>query len=136
MVDAGVQANFVDTQDVTLTNVPDSLTYTQLTDVELILSRTFTKHQLTDDTIDNIPSLKMISIRGNMVLTNPEIPALVDLYISSEARLWKIDYTDFSNTNKNITTSAKIFDFHIIDSGADVTRAFIHLEGNEVLSVA
>jgi len=135
MADVGSQANFVDTQDVSLTNTSDSLTYTQLTDVQLILTKNLVKHQLTDDTIDNVFSLKMISLRANMVLTNPEISALLVLYSSSATKVWTIKYIDFSNTTKSIAINGQIKDFNILDSGENVVRAFIHLEGDHVVGV-
>ena len=54
MVDTGVQANFVDTQQITLTNTTDSLTYIQITDFETNIDSNVTKHHLTDDTVDNV----------------------------------------------------------------------------------
>ena len=66
MADVGVQSNFVDTQDSKLTNFTDSLTYTQLTDLEPDIDSNVTKHQLTNDTIDNVFSLRMNSLQGNM----------------------------------------------------------------------
>lgn len=135
MTDVGSQANFVDTQDVSLTNLTDNLTYTQLTDVQLILTKMVNKHQLTDDTIDNMFSLRMVSMRANIVLTNPEIATLLTLYSSSVSKIWIIEYIDFSNTSIKLTVNGQIKDFHIIDSGDSAIRAFIHLECDEVIGI-
>jgi len=81
MVDVGSQDNWVDTQKFRLTNTTDSLTYIQLTDVTLDLDSNVVKHQLSDDTIDNVFSLYMSSVQGNMWITNPEWTALVLLTV-------------------------------------------------------
>jgi len=58
MVDVGSSGNFVDTQDVNLTNTTDSKTYKQLTNVTLSITRTVYKHFLTDNTIENLASMR------------------------------------------------------------------------------
>ena len=82
MVNVGSQANFVDTQQATLTNVTDSLTYIQITDQEINIDSTVTKHHLTDDTVDNVFDLYANYIQGNMWATTSEWAALVNLTVN------------------------------------------------------
>ncbi len=139
MVDAGVEANYVDTQDVNLTNLTDSLTYKQVTNVKLLISRTLTKHFLTDDKIDNLGSMRHISMEGEMILTNPQVAALIALTGTGAAapvsKVWEINYVDRSNTSESIAINGQLFDFNIIDSGISVVTAHFRLEGDEALSI-
>ncbi len=139
MVNVGVPANFVDTQDVNITNTTDSKTYKQLTNVTLSITRTVHKHFLTDDSIDNLTSMRHISMSGKMVLTNPEVADLITLTGSGAAapvtKIWSIAYVDSSNTTKTISINGQLMVFDIIDTGISVTTANFSLEGDEVLLV-
>jgi len=117
MVDAGSQANFIDTQNSKLTNFSDSLTYTQLTDTVLEIDSKVVKHQLTNDSVDNVFSLYMNSVQGNMWVTNPEWAALLALTVDGGGRKTvknldirmdrSVKYCSnnlFYCTNENITT--------------------------------
>jgi len=140
MVDVGSSDNFVDTQDVSLTNVTDSLTYLQLTDVIPNITSTVTKHQLTDDTINNVFSLRLHSIQGNMVLTTPQLAALVILTIDVNGvrplKIWSVSFTDASGLSTTMSFQAQLKDLRPIDDGSDVVRMFFRLEGDEVLSIS
>jgi len=139
MVDVGVPANFVDTQDVNITNATDSKTYKQLTNVTFSINRTVHKQFLTDDTIDNLASMRHISMSGKMVITNPEVADLITLTGSGAAapttKLWRIVYVDSSNTTKTISINGQLMVFDIIDTGISVTTANFSIEGDEVISV-
>jgi len=139
MADTGSPSNFVDTQDVSLTNVTDALTYLQLTDVIPEISSTVTKHQLTDDTIDNVFSLRLNSIQGNMVLTTPQLAALVVLTVDVSgvrpSRVWSVVFTDRSGSSTSLVFSAQLKDLRLIDDGSDAVRMFFRLEATAVVSV-
>jgi len=140
MVDTGSPDNFVDTQDVSLTNVTDSLTYAQLTDVIPEISSDVTKHHLTDDTIDNVFSLRLNSIQGNMVLTTPQLAALIVLTVDVSGvrpkRIWAVSFTDASGSSITISFVAQLKDLRPTDDGSDAVRMFFRLEATEVVSVA
>lgn len=139
MGNVGVPANYVDTQDVSLTNVTDSLTYLQLTDVIPDITSTVTKHQLTDDTIDNVFSLRLMSIQGNMVLTTPQLAALVVLTVDvagvRPSKVWSVAFTDSSGLSITMSFQAQLKELRPVDDGSDVVRMFFRLEGDEVLSI-
>ena len=140
MANAGSPNNFVDTQDISLTNVTDSLTYIQLTDVITDISSTVTKHHLTDDTIDNVFSLRLNSIQGNMVLTTSELAALVVLTVDVSGvrpvKVWSVAFTDRSSSTKTISFNGQLKDLRPIDDGSDAVRMFFRLEADEAVSVA
>jgi len=135
MGDVGVQDNFVDTQDSVLTNIDDSLTYRQLTDLMPDIDSNVTKHQLTDDTIDNVFSLRMNSLQGNMWITIPEWPALLLLTVDVNGvrpkKTWDLTWTDQSNTIVTTAFIAQMKTLRPIDSGIGAVKLFFRLEGNQ-----
>ena len=139
MVDVGSQVNFVDTQQYKLTNATDALTYIQLTDVTLDLDSNVTKHQLSDDTIDNVFSLYMSSVQGNMWVTNPEFPALVALTVDVNGvrpvKLWTLIQIDQSNTRVTITFNAQLKTLREVDRGVGAVQLFFRLELRESVAV-
>lgn len=139
MVNVGNQSNFVDTQQYKLTNVTDSLTYIQLTDVTLDLDSNVTKHQLTDDTINNVFSLYMSGVQGNMWLTNPQWDALVVLTVDvggiRPIKSWSLIQTDQSNTIKTTTFNAQLKTLREVDSGIGAVQVFFKLELQETVVV-
>jgi len=140
MSDVGVPANFVDTQDVSLTNVTNSLTYLQLTNVLFDIDSNVEKNQLTDDTIENVYSLRMNSIQGEMLVTTPQWAALVVLTVDvagvRPGRLWEVSWTDASGTNVTTTFFGQIKTLRPIDSGIGFVSLFFRIEATEVVSVA
>ena len=140
MANVGLPENFVDTQDVLLTNVTNADTYLQLTDVVPDISSNVTKHQLTDDTIDNVFSLRMNSIQGNMVLTTTELADLVTLTVDVNGvrpiRTWSVAFTDATNNTVTLTFNAQLMDLRPIDSGLGSVRMFFRLEATETVGVA
>ena len=139
MGDVGNLLNFVDTQQFKLTNVTDALTYIQLTDVILDLDSNVTKHQLTDDTIDNVFSLYMSGVQGNIWVTNPEWPALVVLTIDvagvRPVKSWNLIQMDQSNTLKTTTFNAQLKTLKEIDRGIGAVQLFFRLELTEAVVV-
>lgn len=140
MVDVGAQANFIDTQDSVLTNITDSLTYIQLTDLVPDIDSNVTKHQLTDDTIDNVFSLRMNSLQGNMWVTNPEWAALVVLTVDVSGvrpvKSWELKWVDQSNTSVTTTFNAQMKTLRPVDSGIGAVQLFFRLEGTNSVVVA
>jgi len=139
MVNVGSQANFVDTQDSVLTNVTDSLTYTQLTDLVPDIDSNVTKHELTDDTIDNVFSLRMNSLQGNMWVTNPEWDALetltVDVAGVRPKKVWNLVWTDQSTTVKTSAFNAQMKTLRPIDKGIGAVQLFFRLEADGTVVV-
>lgn len=140
MVDAGVQDNFVDTQQSVLTNLTDSLTYIQLTDLVTDIDSNVTKHQLTDDTIDNVFSRRMNSLQGNMWVTNPEWAALVLLTLDVAGvrpiKSWELKWIDQSNTSVTTTFNAQMKTLRPIDNGIGAVKLFFRLESTDTVVVA
>jgi len=133
MVDVGIQANFVDTQDAVLTNNTDGLTYRQLTDLIFDIDNNVTKHQLTDDTIDNVFSLRMTNLQGNMWVTNPEWAELLQLLTDVDGvrptKGWDLTWTDQSNMSIMTAFHAQMKTLRPIDSGIGAVKLFFRLEG-------
>jgi len=140
MVNVGDQDNFVDTQNSILNNISDSLTYDQLTDLILDINSNVTKHQLTDDTIDNVFSLYMNSLEGNMWITNPEWAALLALTVETNgvrpSKGWTLTWTDQSNNIVTTAFNAQMKTLRPIDKGIGVLQLFFRLELDEVIGVA
>ncbi len=140
MADAGVQANFVDTQQITLTNIDDSLTYIQITDFETSIDSNVTKHHLTDDTVDNVFDLYDNYIQGNMWATTPQWAALVTLTVDVNgvrpSKLWQVSETDQSNNTITTSINGQLKTLRKIDTGIGAVKLFFRIEGNEVLTVA
>lgn len=135
MADVGLTSDFVDTQDVSLTNVTDNLTYKKLTDVILDMNKNLEKNQLTDNTVDNLYSLFMNGIEGNIRLTTLELDAWTALFISSETKVWQVSYTDADNDTKSISFNAEVKTFRLIDFGLGWVNQFFRLESDEVVTV-
>jgi len=140
MANVGLQKNFVDTQDAILTNLTDNKTYKQLTDLTLDIDSTVTKHQLTDDKIDNVFSLYMNSLQGNMWITNPEWAALLALTVDADgvrpSKGWTISWTDQSNETVTTAFNAQMKTLRPIDKGIGALQLFFRLELDQVISVA
>jgi len=140
MVNVGSQANFVDTQDAKLTNVTDVLTYIQITDLVVDIDSNVAKHQLTDDTIDNVFSLRMNSIQGNMWATNPQWAALVVLTVDVNGvrptKIWQLEETDQSGTVVTTSLVAQLKILRKIRNNVGAVQLFFRLEGNQTVSVA
>jgi len=136
MADVGVIDNFVDTQNSTLTNVSDSLTYLQLFNLTVDTDSNVTKHQLTNNTIDNVFSLSLNSIQGTMKVTTPELPALVELTKEVNGirpiKLWKLTFTDYSNNIILTTFEAQMKTLNIVDSGIGAIDVSFRLEATEL----
>ena len=135
----GVPQNFVDTQDVSLENVSDGLIYPQLTDVNFTVDSNIEKNQLTDDRIDNVFSLRMISIEGNMVVTNPEWTALLALTVDVNGirpvKIWQVSWTDATGTTVSTAFNGQMQTLQPIDSGLGSVTLFFRIQSDEVAGI-
>lgn len=118
---SGLQANFVDTQDVSLTNNDDAVTYNQLENVRVGIRHQTSYHQLTSDVVDKNFSLADIVIEGDIVATNPELALLKTLSTMVNAQLpsrnWTVTYVDQSGTTVTYTGLGYLSVFEPIDDG-------------------
>jgi len=139
MANEGVLGEFVDTQKSILTNFTDSVTYTQLFNLTVDIDSNVTKHQLTDDTIDNVFSLSMNSIQGTMKLTTPELSVLVALTIEANGvrptKEWRLVPTNYSGALITTTFNAQLKTLRVIDSGIGALDLFFRLEADQLAVV-
>ena len=135
----GLEKNFVDTQGVSLTNIEDNIVLTQMTDVDFQIDHNVTKHQLTDDTVDNVFSLYVNYISCNVVLTTPEMIALgkltVDINGVKPVRDWTLKLNDSNNETIDISLNGQIKTLRIVDSGISMVKYFLRIEGDEFLNI-
>ena len=118
---SGVQANFVDTQDVRLTNISDGISYTQLENVKISKKHVRTLHQLTDDTVDKNFSLTDAIIEGDIIMTQPEFALLKTLSTPVNAQLpirnYTLLYTDQSGNPASFNGDGFLAVFETTDPG-------------------
>lgn len=131
---AGAEKDFVDTQGVSL--VANSVTYTQLINLDFDINSNVTKHQLTDDTIDNVFSLHMNYIEADITLTTGELAGLVTLSKDVSGvrpkHDWVLSLNDSSTVTKTLTLkNGQLKTLRVIDSGISVVKVFVRIEGNE-----
>ena len=139
MSSVGEPQNFVDTQDVSLENPNDMKIYQQLTDVNFTIDSTVEKNQLTNDTIDNVFSLRMISIEGNMVVTNPEWADLLALTLDVNGirpvKNWKVNWTDATGTTVSTEFNGQMQTLTPIDIGLGSVTLFFRIQSDEVAGI-
>jgi hypothetical protein len=132
-VNVGVEANFVDTQGLTLENVTDGLIYDQVLTLDAIdILHSVKFHQLTNDTVEKILSLSDSSVGVTMLVTQPELALLVNLSTQTAAqspeRNWNVNITDQSTNTTTLGGIAKISEFKIIDSGVGLATIKMTLD--------
>lgn len=139
MGNVGLQENFVDTQQSTLTNVTDSLTYIQITDTIVNIDSAVTKHHLTDNTVDNVFDLYANSIEGNMWATTPQWAALLALTVDVSGvrplKIWSLAETDQSNNTITTSINGQMKTLRKVDAGIGAVKLFFRIEGDEALGV-
>jgi len=131
---AGAEKDFVDTQGVKLT--ANSVEYTQLTNLDFQIDSNIEKHQLTNDTIDNIFSLHMDYIQANMILTTGELAGLQvltkDVNGVRPKHDWALSLNDSSNVTKILTLkNGQVKTLRVTDPGISYVEIFIRIEGSE-----
>ena len=132
-VNVGVEDNFVDTQKVVLENVTDGLIYDQALTVDsLLFYNTKKTHQLTNDTVEKTFSITDKTVNVNILVTQPELAALLTLATPVGAVLtrkqWDVHLTDQSNNMTTITGSAALSTLEIIDPGVGLATIKLTLE--------
>jgi len=139
MVNVGLQENFVDAQESTLTNRTQDLTYIQITDTILNIDSNVTKHQLTDNTIDNVFSRYMASMQGNMWVTLPEWLALTDLTVdvngTRPVNVWELKWISQADVRISTVFAAQMKTLQIIDRGIGSVQLFFRLELTEEIQI-
>lgn len=118
---SGVQAEFIDTQDVTLTNISDGVTYDQLENVRVSTRHVTSFHQLSDDTVDKNFSLADVTIEGDIIATSSEFALLKTLSTMVNAQLpirnYTVLFTDQSGTPTSYNGDGFLAVFEPVDSG-------------------
>lgn len=136
---SGLQENFIDTQDARLINVNNDTDYNQLTDLIIHIDSNVTKHQLTNDTVDNVFSLRMNRLEGNMLITTPEWGDLVSLTVDVDGvrpkNEWKLEWTDQSEIVTETIFMAQMKTLQVVDSGLGALKVFFVLEGDGTVTV-
>jgi len=139
MVNVGIPGDFIDSQNFNLTNDTDAKTYKQLTDIIVDIDSDVTKHQLTNNTINNVFSLSMISIQGNMWITAPQWAELVLLTIEVNGvrpiKSWELEWIDNSNVLLTTQFKAQMKTLRVIDNGIGNVQLFFRLECTEFINV-
>ncbi len=136
MVDVGVtDANWVDAQGVSLTNLSDAKTYVQLRNVITDMDKNVTKHQLSDNTVENVYSLAMNSIQGNIILTTGEITEWTVLFLNSDTKVWQVSFTDSSGVIVNLSFNGEVKTFQPIDDGEGDVSHFFRIECDEAIGI-
>ena len=129
----GVEANFVDTQGLTLENVTDGLIYNQVLTLDAIdILHSVKFHQLTNDTVEKLFSLADAQVGVTMLVTQPELALLVNLSTQTAAqspqRNWNVNITDQSNNTTVLGGIAIISEFKIVDSGVGLSTIKMTLD--------
>lgn len=129
----GDESGFVDTQGLEVENVTDGLIYDQVLSVSPAdADHNMNFHQLTNDTVDKTFSLTNAAFDVVMMVTQPELAALVNLAIPVQAQLaiknWAVSITDQSNRTTILSGDAAMKEFKILDTGLGAVQLQIRLE--------
>lgn len=129
----GDESGFVDTQGLEVENVTDGLIYDQVLSVSPAdADHNMFFHQLTNDTVDKTFSLTNAAFDIVMMVTQPELAALVNLALPIQAQLtvknWAVNITDQSNRTTILSGDAAMKEFKIIDAGLGAVQLEIRLE--------
>ena len=107
---AGVLSDYVDSGNVSLTNVSDGEeVFTQLRRVRVFTESDVSKSQLTDDTLEKHFDLRDYRIEGEIWLTNPEIGTWIGYTVQTNnlppAKSWRVTWkADDGGTNTTTGT--------------------------------
>jgi len=129
----GTYSEFVDTQNVIVTNITDGKTYTQTRMVNPFrINHEMVEHHLTTGYVEKLPSLESSSVQIVALLTEPELDNLTNLCIVVNGKLpikeWKVNYVSFKNGSTLLKGFAKMFEFQIMDRGQDIVVVSFRLE--------
>lgn len=129
----GFYSEFVDTQNVIVTNVSDGITYRQaMTVLPFGVRHEIVEHHLTTEYVEKLSSLDSVSVPITAILTQPELTGLIQLSLVTNGKLpikeWKINFVDFKDNARGLFGKAKMFEFNILDKGEDIVTAAWRLE--------
>lgn len=129
----GLFSEFVDTQDVELENITDGIIYTQVkTILPFEVSHQITEHNTCTGFVEKLTTLDNVKLDCRAILTEPDLPALMTLSLVVNSKLplklWIVSLRSFSNLTNLISGDAKMFNFKILDRGADVVLVEFTLE--------
>lgn len=135
----GTKANFVDTQKVEVRNVTDSLIYRQVYNVYLDIDHEMDVNYLRDSQVEKLFGLSLHTIDGDMLVTQPEIAALILLTQPVNDNLprktWRISVTDQSNNTTALNLSnAVLKQFRLNDTGVGLVTWHFRIEGDGTLT--
>ncbi len=135
MADVGLPIDYIDTQDVTITNQTDSLTYKQATNVRFYIEAKLTRRQRTDDIFENLWDLVTPAIESDIMVTQPEIAALVTLTAQTNneppIKSWAVAMSDEGGTTTTLSGTAQLAKFVFVDEGIGAMKYNIRLEFTE-----
>lgn len=131
----GTKANFVDTQDVELRNVTDALIYRQVFNLYYDIDHAMDINYLRDSQVEKLFDLSNIAVEGDMLVTQPEIAALITLSTpvldQLPRRQWRVTVTDQSNNSTQFNLSnAVLRSFRMVDPGAGLANWHFRIEGD------
>jgi len=129
----GDESGFVDTQGLEVENTTDGLIYEQVLSVSPAdADHNMNFHQLTNDTVDKTFSLTNAAFDIVMMVTQPELGALLNLAIPVQAQLtnknWAVRITDQSNRTTIVSGDAVMKELKILDTGLGAVQLNIRLE--------
>lgn len=129
----GLFSEFVDTQDVELENITDGIIYTQVkTILPFEVSHQITEHNTCTGFVEKLTTLDNVRLDCRAILSEPDLPALMTLSLVVNSKLplklWIVSLRSFSNLTNLISGDAKMFNFKILDRGADVVLVEFTLE--------
>ena len=129
----GDESGFVDTQGLEVENVTDGLIYEQVLSVSPAdADHNMNFHQLTNDTVDKTFSLTNAAFDIVLMVTQPELTALLNLTIPVQSQLtnreWAVRITDQSNRTTTISGTAVMKELKILDTGLGAVQLNIRLE--------
>jgi len=133
MTNVGSPENFIDTQGVTLENQTDGLVYDQVLSMTPVnISHSMELNQLTNDTVEKLFGLTDAVLAVEMLATQPELLALFQLTVPTDAKLpsrvWRARLADVSNNFQTVTGTATLTDLEVIDDGVSFATLKFNLE--------
>lgn len=132
MADAGQRSEFAASGKVAFSNNTDSLDYVQLENISFDIETTFTKEQLSNNTLEKLTDLRDWNIEADITLTTPDIAPWVTLTVQTNNQLPSKEYyivlTPESGSAVTISGSFYLAIFRTIDTGIGTSRHHIRLE--------
>jgi hypothetical protein len=132
---AGIPVDYIDTQDITITNTTDAISYDQATNIRFYIQAALTRRQRTDSIFENLWDLVTPAVEADIMVTQPEIAALVALTAQTNneppVRSWAVAMSDEGGTTTTLSGSAQLARLQFIDEGIGGVKYNIRLEYSE-----